>query len=89
MIGPASGSDKQVMLCPGFLVEIMLRCKRLRSTSASASITSVALPSSTPSRRAWGSRRGAVRMAEETDTMLQPTQGGGWEGGCNASYKRL
>jgi len=38
------GSDKQVMLCPGFLVEIMLICKRLRSTSASASITSVALP---------------------------------------------
>ena len=31
---------------------------------------------------------GAVRMAEETDTMLQPTQGGGREGGCNASYKR-
>jgi hypothetical protein len=32
---------------------------------------------------------GAVRMAEETDTMLQPTQGGGREGGSNASYKRL
>jgi hypothetical protein len=31
---------------------------------------------------------GAMRMAEETDTMLQPTQGGGREGGCNASYKR-
>ena len=42
--GPPAGSDKQVMLCPGFLVEIMLKCKRLRSTSALVSITSVALP---------------------------------------------
>ena len=28
-----------------------------------------------------------MRMAEETDTMLQPTQGGGREGGGNASQK--
>ena len=56
--------------------------------STTAFSTAYPTLSSTPSRRAWGSRRGAVRMAEETDTMLQPTQGRGREGGWNASYKR-